>query len=1061
MLICFRRKILQNYTVFHLHSDLSNGVTNIDSVTKYHQYVELAKQNNMTALGFSEHGSLYEWWHKKCAIEKAGMKYIHSVEAYVTESLERKVRDNYHCVLIAKNYDGFKELNTLITKSFNRKDGHFYYVPRVSIDELLNTSDNIIITTACLGGILHKGTKEIKLKFLKFCIQSKHRCFLEIQHHSDKDENQKKYNMYLANISEKHNIPLIAGTDTHALDSIHFDGRIMLQKGKNVHFDNEDDWDLTFKTYDQLCNAYKKQKCLSEDVYIKAIHNTNGLASMVEEFIISKDIKYPKLYDDPIGTYKDKINKAYKSHPYVKKRYKKSEIQERVNMELDVYEKTNTIDFMLLQNYLREWERENGIKCGYGRGSVSGSEIAYILGITDMDSIKFDLNFFRFMNPSRVTNADIDTDYGSKDRERVKEFLLKDHMGLPQIMTSEIITFNTIALKGAVRDIGRAMDMPLTEVNEICNQCDDENSVIKLREKYQKLFKYVDIVQGTIVSVGTHPSGVLVSDRNISEEIGLCTTSTSKYPISMLNMNELDDLMYVKLDILGLDNIGVINDTCKTLGIDRLNPDNVDLEDMNVWKSIVEDTTLIFQWESNSAQAYLRKFMSDKTIEIAKEKIKDFSMIKWLSFGNGLIRPACASYRDEVAEGVPYDHGLKELNDFLAPTLGYVSMQEDIMSFLVEFCGYSMAESDNVRRGIAKKKGTEKLLPEIKERFVKYTSKKYNISESKCESIIEPFLQVILDASAYAFSWLHSNSYSCIGYICGYLRYYYPLEFLTCALNIFEEKEDKTIAITKYAMSRGIKISPIKFRHSLDQYTFDKETNSIYKGVSSIKYLNKKISKELYKLRDNHHDTFVDLLIDITKISVNSRQLDILIKLDFFSEFGDTEELLAKVEIFNQWYDRKQINKEDSSLPHETMMQFCEQETKKLYKGLDTIGIINHLYNTTKFPKTSIRNKIDYQLEFLGYVQTTIPSLDSTYAYVVDVNSKYKNRVITLYRLNTGETEVVKVKAKQFEESPISKGDIVKTIESSEEKRWKRDSEGGYYQIDERETILRKWSFVN
>ena len=146
-----------NYVVYHLHSDLSNGVTNVDSVTKYSAYVERAKECGMTAMGFSEHGSVFEWWHKKCAIEAAGMKYIHAVEAYLTERDSEKIRDNYHCVLIARNYDGFRELNWLISKSFNRSDNHFYYVPRITFDELFATTDNILITTACVGGVFGKG----------------------------------------------------------------------------------------------------------------------------------------------------------------------------------------------------------------------------------------------------------------------------------------------------------------------------------------------------------------------------------------------------------------------------------------------------------------------------------------------------------------------------------------------------------------------------------------------------------------------------------------------------------------------------------------------------------------------------------------------------------------------------------------------------------------------------------------------------------------------------------------------------------------------------------------
>ena len=712
------------YTVYHLHSDLSNGVTNIDSVTKYGEYIVKAKECGMNAMGFSEHGSVFEWWHKKSAIEAAGMKYIHAVECYLTTTLTEKIRDNYHCVLLAKNYSGFLELNRLVSNSFCRKDNHFYYAPRITFDELFHTSDNILVTTACVGGVLGKGDEQVQRVYLDFLTRNRHRCFLEVGHHMD--EKQISYNKKLLALSQELTVPLIAGTDTHVLNEEHEKGRSILQASKNIFFDGEERWDLKFKTYDELVAAYRAQGSLPEAEYMQAIENTNLLANMVEPFELDRGTKYPHIYAEPEKTFREKVQSAMETHPYALKNHTKEELERVVEEEFDVYKATKSIDFMLLQTYLREWENENGIQCGYGRGSVSGSMIAYLLGITQMDSLRFGLNFFRFMNPSRVTNADIDTDYSGKDRDTVKRFLLRDKMNLPSIRSAEIITFNTIALKGAVRDVCRALykdrqDINYIQVsNHICKEVETHEEAV--RKKYPEVFRYVDIVNGTIVSIGTHPSGVLISDLPIEQTVGLCSVSTSEYPVSMINMKELDDLMYVKLDILGLDNIGVINETCKTLGIERLTPDNTDMEDMSVWKSIRDDTTLIFQWESDSAQHYLRQFMSDNTLETARSKIPNFSMLKWMSFGNGLLRPACASFRDSVAKGEFYDNGFDALNEFLSPEAGRIAMQETIMQFLVKFCGYSAAESDNVRRAIAKKKGTETLLPEIEERFVAYIS---------------------------------------------------------------------------------------------------------------------------------------------------------------------------------------------------------------------------------------------------------------------------------------------------------------------------------------------------
>lgn len=553
----------ENYTIYHLHSDLSNGVTNIDSVTKYKEYIEAAKNCGMTSLGFSEHGSLFEWYHKKCDIEAAGMKYIHGVEAYLTKDLNEKMRDNYHCVLVAKNYDGFLELNRMVTKSFNRNDGHFYYVPRITFEELFSTSKNIIVTSACIGGVLGKEFQTDKYnmlsaqqQFVEFMTKNNDRCFFEIGHHID--ERQVKYNKLLRRLGASSGVRLIAGTDTHVLNDDHQLGRSILQKSKKIYFEGEDNWDLKFKTLDELIAAYEKQGALSEEAYMTAIENTNVLANMVEPFELDRSTKYPHIYKNPEKVFVEKVKKARDNHKYALKNHTLKEINDVLNTEFKVYKATGSIDFMLLQTYVREWEKENGIQCGYGRGSVSGSMVAYLLGITEMDSMRFDLNFFRFQNPSRVTNCDIDTDYSGKDRDKVKQFLLRDKMNLDSINSAEIITFNTIAEKGAVRDVCRALykdDDPegyIEITNTISKLADSDPE--KARRLYPEVMRYVDIVNGTIVSVGTHPSGVLISDLPIDETVGLCSLSSSEYPVSMLNMKELDDLMYVKLSKIGWRN---------------------------------------------------------------------------------------------------------------------------------------------------------------------------------------------------------------------------------------------------------------------------------------------------------------------------------------------------------------------------------------------------------------------------------------------------------------------------------------------------------------------------
>ena len=1054
---------MNNYVAYHVHTDLSTGVTNVDSVTKYKDYVARAKELGMKALAISEHGSVFEWLHKKEAIEAAGMKYIHAVEAYMTETYdeENKVRDNYHVILMAKNFDGFKELNKLISKSFLKE--HYYYAPRVLIDDVISTSKNIIVTTACLGGAMWKGTTTAKEKMLSFAIANKDRVFFEVQHHDVED--QKQYNLMLYELSKTYGIKLIAGTDTHSLNATHAKGRLILQKATNTFFSDEEGWDLTFKSYDELVDAYKKQGVLPEDVYLDAIHNTNLMADMVEEYVIDRSHKYPKIYENSKEVFEQKIKEACKNNKYIQNRYTQEEIDSFIAEELPVYEKTNSIDFMLLENFKKEWETANGIQRGYGRGSVSGSFIAYALGITEMDSKKFNLNFFRFMNPDRVSLCDIDTDYGEAERDAVKTFILRDRMGLESIRTCDIITFNTIALKGSIKYVCKALEYPLDIATALSGgvHLDDngkETVSEDIRKAYPDVFEYVDIVKGTVISIGTHASGVVISDLEIDEMFGTCSVKDSDYPVSMINMKELDSLCYVKMDLLGLDNVSVINETCKALGIERLNPDNTPLDDENVWKSIREDTTLIFQWESESAQSYLKRFMSDETIAKVKESNKDFSYIKWFSFGNGLIRPACASYRDSVANGEFYDNDFDELNDFLAPTMGRVTMQEDIMQFLVKFCEHSQAESDTVRRGIAKKYGTEALLPEIERRFIEYSSANYDITAEKCKKVIKPMLQVLLDASAYAFSWNHSDAYSCVGYICGYLRYYYPMEFITAALNVFKSKLNKIGNIVAYAKKEGIEIKPIKFRYSVSDYRYDKETNSIFKGVFSVKSLNEQVANELYEMRDIQFPNFMSFLRYAKSHStIKFNQIEALIKLEYFEEFGDMHYLLCCLEVFKNYYKRTELKKAELSelgIAYEFIQTISEKETAKKFQRINMVAFMNELVKRMyKSKSTTVGEIVANQINYLGYVDIVDPKYKRL-AYVEGIDARYSPKLDT-YALSKGNRLQCKIPKATYYKQKIKEGDIIVIKKCELRNKQRKNEYGDWVSTDEKEWWITEY----
>lgn len=392
-----------NYTPYHIHTMLSSGITNIDSVATYKEYIKLAKEYGMTAFAFSEHGCVLEWVHKKTAIEDAGMKYIHAEEFYLTERIDSDncIRDNYHCVLIARNYKGVRELNKLSSIAF-RRDGHFYYAPRISFEELENTSDNIIVTSACLGGALHSDEQRVVQRMLDFMTKNKERCFFEVQHHNVRE--QIEYNKWLYKKSKELGIRLIAGTDSHATTIKSVAGRLIMQKAKNISF-NEDGMDLIFKSYDQLVEAYEKQNALPKEVYLEAIENTNVMADMVETFELDYSKKYPVMYDNSLEVLKKKIKAGIK-YRGIDKLPNYNEYKERIVQEVQTYIHNGAVDFLLLEEDYKNEMKRQGVNFGYSRGSVSGSVVAYLLGITEVDSVKYKLNFQRFMSSERVSLAD-------------------------------------------------------------------------------------------------------------------------------------------------------------------------------------------------------------------------------------------------------------------------------------------------------------------------------------------------------------------------------------------------------------------------------------------------------------------------------------------------------------------------------------------------------------------------------------------------------------------------------------------------------------------------------
>lgn len=643
----------KNYVVYHLHTDDSL----LDSCTDYKDYVDKAVEYGMKAIGFSEHGNIYNWIEKKMYCDEKGIKYLHGCEVYLTEKLyhtrinkntgeeeQYKVRDNFHTVLISKNEEGFKELNYLVGRNATDSD-HMYYKPRITFDEFFNISDNIIKISACMASPLNR-LSEDNPNYEKL-LQTYD--FYEIQYHNDKE--QRDYNKKLYNLSKKYNKKLIVGTDTHNLNEYMTRCRKMLKLDKNSVYENEDNYDLTFKNYDELIEMFDIQQSLDKDIILEAIDNTNLLIDMCDDVVLDTSIKYPKMSDDDETLFERTVFEKAKKKLELGIITKDIRYLEQLKEEIRVFKKINMCSFMLFMGELISWCKDNGIPVGFCRGSCGGSLVAYILDIIDLNPIEWNTIFSRFCNEYREEVGDIDVDISPTQRVLVYDYII-NRFGLDK--TAYILSMGTISDKGTIDSLGRALTnlleknidknkniiydtfnniiqeklleavsnndedlmnnihtyfkprlqylyqldenpYSLSRISKIKAEYDANPEETKL--KYYDIFYYFDGLVNTKVSQSMHPAGIVVSPITLQDNYGVFFNKDGQ-EIMCINMEEIHECGLVKYDILGLKNVEIIKDTCELIGVPYPKSHEIDWEDEEVWKHITDSPVGIFQFES-------------------------------------------------------------------------------------------------------------------------------------------------------------------------------------------------------------------------------------------------------------------------------------------------------------------------------------------------------------------------------------------------------------------------------------------------------------------------------
>lgn len=629
----------------------------------------------------------------------------------------------------------------------------------------------------------------------------------------------------------------------------------------------------------------------------------------------------------------------------------------------------------------------------------------------------------------------------SSDRPKIFDYIF-DKMGYDK--TAFVLTFQTDSDKRTIEDICRALERA-DESERIKKEYDEDPESTK--DKYPEIFYYFDGILGTAVAQGRHPAGVVVSPITLNDNIG--TFWKEEKRILQIDMEEIHDgTGLAKYDFLILKNVGIISNVYKQLGKPYPKSYEIDWEDKAVWDDMITSPVGIFQFEGDYAFSLLKKYKP--------QKINDMSLV------NASLRPSGASYRDDLIARKPHKNPSKLIDDLLADNGGYLVFQEDIIKFLVEVCGLSGSEADNTRRGIARKRTDilEEMLPKILDGYCSKSDK----SRAEAEEEAKEFIQIIEDASSYMFGYNHSTGYSMIGYLCAYLRYYHPVEFIASYLNNAENEKD-TVDGTNLAEQLKIKIYPPTFGKSKGDYVADSENRIVYKGIGSIKYLNCEVGEQLYELGRNKYDTFIDLLYDINnKTSLNSKQLNILIGINFFKEFGGNKYLLKCVDVFNNITTKKQFKKESLplGLTEEDIRPFANKETEKIFKEVDVIRLTKQIIKGCNKEETlSLKEMFKIELENLGYVSHTDFNYEPDIVLIENINTnRYGTSFADLYRIKDGAKTNIKIDKDYFKEKPLSKGDIIRVVEFKDKEKKKRDEKGKWVGTGVYEKILTKYGMV-
>ena len=1113
---------MENYfSNYHKHSSYSHRY-NKDSPLTYKDYFnyykELADKGIPTIYSTVEHGwqSAYfriyddlEKFNKK-NLEKnpnyKPIKFVFGTEAYWVKDRFEKDNSNCHIILLAKNDNGRKKINRAIYESF--KTG-YYYKNRMDLDILLSLpKDDIMCTTACVAFWNKYSTEELDEIILKL---NNHftSFYLEVQCHNT--ESQKKVNQHIMELHYKYNIPIIAGVDSHMIYPDQEDDRNDLLKSNSITYEDEVGWYMDLPSYDELVRRFKEQGILSDSEIKEAIDNTNVTLEF-EDIVLDRSLKVPvaKQYKDLSQEERNKIfeniilDEWYAQYNDINES-KYDEYIKEVKHDIAEIEGCNMADYFIdsYEIMKRGQSEYNGVLTPSGRGSAVSMFLNKLLRLTKVDKVNYPVLMYseRFLTKERVLDSHTPPDIDNNVSER-EPFIQAQKDIIGEDGTFDLIAFGTLHYKSAFKMYSRAYELDPQIANEVTKQIDKYELTLKHTEEDEKdlidIFDYVDRkyeslilgcqqYMGIIDNLKAHPCGTLCYGGDAIEDVGVIMVKSESQGekaketfVAVIESGTIDSFGYLKQDYLIVDSIGLTYDIYREANIEPLSVNELlsKIEnDKETWDIYANGHTMcINQCEQKKSTEKVMKFSPKNIAELTQ-------------FVAG-IRPSFQSMYKIFEQRQHFDYGIKAFDDLIQDqycSSSFILYQEHLMKVL-GFAGFPMSETYTIIKAISKKK--DYIIKGAKEKFIpNFAQAIINTKETedidKATEMAEKVWRVVEDSAAYGFNSAHAYCMAIDSVTLAWLKAHYPLEFYKVSLQRYTRKgdKDKVTALKAEMLEMGYKLKPIKFGDDNRDFVIDRENNCISQTMSSIKNMQKIAPNVLYNigLHKEELNGLFFIFNEINKTKLNKKSLDILIKLNYFSEYGDINYVLYELDIYratkevlDKFKECKQLKKTDCekyNIDEEVIRKLSGKETENLFKDINSEELYNYILDNYQkiielvskkyiYKPTEKIEEIAYEVGLSGYANEIDENLaDNLYIVSNIETNKYGTNFVTLYQVCSGDTFNYKINRKVFQERPCESGDILKCIIRNQFKRIKNENDE-WVESQEEETVLKDYVII-